>query len=117
MSAKRLTPDSVVSCVGLALLVFLGGWAGSILLFRQIIPWLQEGIWHSYPISTYFYWQTSWVGLQLIIDWVWKLPMSLLLAIAGIVLFRLFGMVSAKLYEWASRGDEKKLTPSQTQAY
>ena len=117
MSAKRLTPDSVVSCVGLALLVFLGGWAGWILLFRQIIPWLQEGIWHSYPISTYFYWQTSWVGLQLIIDWVWKLPMSLLLAIAGIVLFRLFGMVSAKLYEWASRGDEKKLTPSQTQAY
>ena len=43
--------------------------------------------------------------------------MSVLLAIAGIVLFRLFGIVSAKLYEWASRGDEKKLTPSQTQAY
>jgi hypothetical protein len=43
--------------------------------------------------------------------------MSLLLAIVGVVLFRIFGILSAKLYEWASRGDEKKLTPSQTQAY
>jgi uncharacterized protein (DUF2235 family) len=117
MSARRLTPDSIASCLGLALLAFFVGWAGWILIFCQIIPWLREDVWYSYPISAYLTLQTSWVGLQLIIDWVWKLPMSLLLAVVGVVFFRLFGILSAKLYEWASRGEEKKLTPSQTQAY
>lgn len=117
MRTRRLTPDSIASCVGLGLLVFFVGWAGWILIFCQIIPWLREDVWYSYPISAYFSLQTSWVGLQLIIDWVWKLPMSLFLAVIGVFLFRGFGIFSAKLYEWASRGDEKKLTPSQTQAY
>jgi uncharacterized protein (DUF2235 family) len=117
MGARRLTPDSIASCMGLALLIFFVGWTGWILIFYQIIPWLREDVWHSYPISAYFSLQTSWVGLQLIIDWIWRLPMSLLLAVIGVTLFRIFGIVSAKLYEWASRGDEKKLTPSQTQTY
>jgi uncharacterized protein (DUF2235 family) len=72
MSARRLTPDSIASCLGLALLAFFVGWAGWILIFCQIIPWLREDVWYSYPISAYLTLQTSWVGLQLIIDWVWK---------------------------------------------
>jgi hypothetical protein len=116
MSARQLTPDSVVSCIGLALLILFVGWAGGIFLFRQAIPWLQQGVWHSYPIAAYVTLQTGWVGLRLIIDWVLALPMTLLLVVVGVVIFRIFGLFSAKLYEWASRAPGVTLTPSQTQA-
>ncbi|HTE78476.1 MAG TPA: DUF2235 domain-containing protein [Xanthobacteraceae bacterium] len=115
MSARMVTPDSVVSCLGLAALVVFVGWAGWILLFWQVVPWLHEGIWHSYPIAAQGV-QLSWVGAQLIINWLLGLPLTLLLTLISILLFRVFGILSAKLYQWASRGPGVTLTPSQTQA-
>ena len=45
--------------------------------------------------------QTGWIGLQLIIDWVLMLPVTLLLAVVGVVLSEYVGFFSAKLYQWA----------------
>ena len=115
MSVRKLTPDSIVSCLGLALLILFVGTATWILLFWQIVPWLRDGTWHSYPISEQGV-QISWVGAKLIIDWLLKLPLTLLLAGIGIFLFRAFGILSAKLYQWANRGSNVILTPSQTHA-
>jgi hypothetical protein len=103
MSARQLTPDSIVSCIGLAFLFLFVGWGGWILLFWQVEPWLREGVWHSYPIATYVSLETSWSGLRLIVDWVLALPLTLLLVVVGVVVFRICGLFSAKLYQWASR--------------
>lgn len=115
MSVRKLTPDSIVSCLGLAILILFVGTATWILLFWQIVPWLRDGTWQSYPISEQGI-QISWVGAKLIIDWLLKLPLTLLLAGIGIFLFRAFGILSAKLYQWANRGSNVILTPSQTHA-
>lgn len=115
MNAKRLTPDSIVSCVGLALLIVFVGWAGWIFLFWQVIPWLHDGVWQSYPIANqpvHF----GWIGAELIINWLLKLPLTLLLTSVGLLLFRILGILSAKLYQWANRAPGVTLTPSQTHA-
>lgn len=113
---KQLTSDSLVSCFGLAVLVLLCGAALWILLLWQIVPWLRDGVWSSYPISGFWAPHTSWVGLTVILDWVFGLPFTLLLGLAGIFLFWLFGLLSAKMYQWASRGAGQTITPAQTHA-
>lgn len=113
---KQLTPDSIVSCLGLTSLILLIGLAGWIFVFWQIMPWLREGVWHSYPVSYIFIIDTGWIGLQIIVDWIWALPMTLVLTLAGLVLFYLFGVLSAKLYQWASRNAAQEPTPAQTRA-
>jgi uncharacterized protein (DUF2235 family) len=113
---RQFTPDSFVSCVGLVLLVLCLGAALWIFLFWQIIPWLREGIWHSYPLAAWYVLRTEWVGLQLILDWIFAFPVTLVLVLAGILLFWALGLLSAKLYQWASKGAGKTVTPAQTRA-
>jgi uncharacterized protein (DUF2235 family) len=113
---KQLTPDSIVSCIGLGLLVLFAGAALWILVCWQIIPWLREGAWHSYPLATFFAVRTDWIGLQVILDWLQALPVTLVLAFTAIVLFWLFGLLSAKLYQWASKAAGTIVTPAQTRA-
>jgi uncharacterized protein (DUF2235 family) len=112
----QITPDSIVSCLGLVLAAFFGGAAFWILLLWQIVPWLREGVWHSYPLSWLCTIHTDWIGLQLILDWIWRLPVTLLLALLAIAVFWVFGMIAAKMYQWASRGSVAPVTPTQTQA-
>lgn len=109
-SHKRITPDSVVSCLGLLFLVLFAGLAAWIFLAWQIIPWLREGVWHSYPVEHFVDLRTAWIGFQLIADWVLALPVTLVLVLIGLSLFRYFGILSAKLYQAGS----KAVTPSQT---
>lgn len=113
---RRLTPDSVISCLGLLFSALFVGSAAWIFLIWQIIPWLHEGVWHSYPVLHFFALHTGWIGLQLIADWLLALPVTLLLALSGLFLFRVFGLLSAKLYQAANRATGSIVTPSQTRA-
>lgn len=113
---KQLTPDSIVSCLGFACLVLFVGAAVWILVFWQIGPWLREGVWHSYPLAAYYVPITSWVGLGMILDWIFVLPVTLLLSLSGNFLFWVFGLLSTKLYQWASKTEGKIITPAQTRA-
>jgi hypothetical protein len=58
----------------------------------------------------------SWIGLAIILDWIFALPVTLLLALFGIFLFWIFGLVSTKLYQLASKRAGKVITPAQTHA-
>jgi uncharacterized protein (DUF2235 family) len=111
---KQFTPDSLISCLGLAAGIFFVGAANWIFLFWQIVPWLREDIWHSYPLVTYFAPSTSWVGLALILNWILALPVTLILSLLGIILFWAFGQLSTKMYQWASKRAGKVVTPAQT---
>jgi uncharacterized protein (DUF2235 family) len=110
---KQLAPDSIVSCFGLACLVLFVGAAVWIFLLWQIVPWLHEGIWHGYPLATYCAPHVDWVGFAKILDWIFELPITLLVAFLGILSFWIFGLISTKLYQWASRGAGKIITPAQ----
>ncbi len=112
---KKFTPDSVISCLGLASGIVFVGAAIWILLVWQIVPWLREGVWHSYPITMYFNPSTDWVGFALLLNWVLALPVTLMLALVGVGLFWVFGLLSTKLYQCASRNTDA-ITPSQTRA-
>jgi hypothetical protein len=96
--------------------VLFVGAAVWILVLWQIIPWLLEGVWHSYPSAAFYVPFTSWVGLAMIFDWIFTLPVTLLLSLSGIFLFWISGLLSAKLYQWASKGAGKIITPAQTHA-
>jgi hypothetical protein len=113
---KQITLDSVVSCLGLLGLVLLAGAAAWILVLWQIVPWLREGVWNSYSLSTCCGVETSWIGLQIIIDWLMNLPVTLVLALVGVLLFRIVGLISAKVYQCASMNTGKTVTPAQTHA-
>jgi hypothetical protein len=71
--------------------------------FWQIVPWLRQGVWQHYPAANYVHPQTSWIGLQFIIDWLVALPITLVLVVFGIILFWGAGLISAKMYQCASR--------------
>jgi uncharacterized protein (DUF2235 family) len=116
MEQRTLTPDGLVSCLGLLLLLLFIGLAAWIFLVSQIIPWLHEASWHSYPLSQFLAVTTGWVGFQLILDWLFALPVTLLLALTGLLIFRIMGILSAKLYQAASRNAGATVTPSQTHA-
>jgi uncharacterized protein (DUF2235 family) len=110
---KRFTADSLVSFIALAALVAGLAVAAWILLFWQIFPWLRQGTWNSYPISHWLEIHQSWVGLQHILDWLMKLPLTLGVAGTAVVLFWLLGRFSAWLYRMATIGKGKQVTPSQ----
>jgi uncharacterized protein (DUF2235 family) len=113
---QAFTFDSFVSFLGLLGLALVGGFALWMLLFWQVLPWLRTGEWVHYQLGRCCYFQTSWIGLQRIIDWVMTLPITLLLAFPAILLFRSFGLLSAKIYQCASRAAATTVTPSQTRA-
>lgn len=113
---KMITPDSLVSCLGLLFAVVLSGAAIWVLMFWQIVPWLRYGVWHSYPLSWCFTIETEWIGLQLILDWLFRLPVTLILALLAIAAFWFFGLIASKLDQWASRRSFVPVTPAQTSA-
>jgi hypothetical protein len=116
MSATKqpITPDSIVSCLGLLFAGLLGAAALWVLLLWQLYPWLKDGVWHSYPLSWCCAIHTDWVGLQLIFDWIWRLPVTLLLGVLATFVFWIFGLLASKMYQWVSRRSAAPVTPSQT---
>jgi hypothetical protein len=44
------------------------------------------------------------------------LPVTLVLGLVAILLFRYFGLLSAKIYQCGARGPAATVTPSQTRA-
>jgi uncharacterized protein (DUF2235 family) len=113
---RQITLDSVISCLGLLSLLLAGGAVLWVVVLWQILPWLHLGIWNSYPLRWCFDVQTSWLGLQYILDWLLNLPVTLVMAALGILLFWFFGLLSAKTYQWGTRGTSETITPSQTRA-
>jgi uncharacterized protein (DUF2235 family) len=107
---RILTPDSIVSLIGLLALVAVAGLGAWIWLFWQIVPWLREGVWHSYPVATFFHPRTNWIGLQFITNWLVALPVTFVLAIFGVALFWGFGLISTKMYQCASRDARRART-------
>lgn len=89
--------DRAVGRVGLwiaAILGFLG--AALLILAWQACFWLVKGIWPPLPIRAVFVWlgvpvpETSWVGLQEIIEWCASCPVAGLLfgsAVTAVFLF------------------------------
>lgn len=90
--------DSCVSCLGLVGLLGFVAVALWILLFWQILPWLKEASWQSYPLSYFVELSSSWRGLQIIVDWFLYLPATLVFALLGLVVFWICGAIASKLY-------------------
>jgi hypothetical protein len=112
----RLTPDSLVSLLGFLAFVLVAGLGAWIFVFWQIVPWLREGAWYSYPFATYVGVDTRWIGPQVIIDWLLALPLTLVLVFLGVSLFWGFGWVSTKMYQCAARHAGRRPTPGQSRA-
>ena len=91
--------DSFLSCVGFVGLIVLNLFALWILFFWQIVPWLRDGVWRSYPLSWFYEVRTGWVGLQLILDWLFYLPAVLISVVIGLAIFWFFGILAARSYE------------------
>jgi hypothetical protein len=90
--------DSVVSCLGLLCLIIFWGFAGWTLVFWQVYPWLKEATWHSYPLAYFFKPSSQWLGVEIIIDWIFYLPTTLVSGVGGLLLFVILNRLSSKLY-------------------
>jgi hypothetical protein len=109
--------DRFASCSGLmALIAGILSCAGIVL--DQVFGWLTAGIWRPVPFSAVASGLKSlasdWIGLQILFDWILRLPLSLLLLIFGVLVFWRLGARSAKLYQKKVHG--KVATPSQMHA-
>lgn len=93
--------DSYVSCLGLISLLGFAVFAGWILLFWQIFPWLREASWPSYPLSHFVGITSSWRGVQIVIDWFLYLPATLAFALLGLAIFWICGLMASKLYVYS----------------
>ncbi len=93
------------SIVLLAALIF--GW--------QCITWLMNGEWPNLPIRTFWHPLTSWIGAQIILDWVFALPTALVLFTIGILVFKFLGALSDWLYQKEAHKVGLVTTPSQIQ--
>ncbi len=90
--------DSVIAGVGLLGLLASWGTAVWVFLFWQIIPWLRDASWQSYPLSDFINLSPSWKGIQIILEWLLYLPATLVFVILGIGFFWLCGTVASILY-------------------
>ena len=105
--------DRIASCSGLIALI-AGVFSGTGIVLYQIFGWLTDGIWQPVPLAAVASGLKSlasdWIGLQILFDWILRLPLSLLLLILGVLIFWRLGALSAKLYQKKVHG--KGVTPS-----
>jgi hypothetical protein len=109
--------DRFASCSGLMALI--GGIFSCVgIVSYQAFGWLTDDIWQPVPLGAVASGLKSlasdWVGLQILFDWILRLPLSLLLLIFGVLVFWRLGALSAKLYQKKVHG--KVATPSQMHA-
>jgi uncharacterized protein (DUF2235 family) len=117
IKAKEGKVDKKISCLGLLLGAALAFAALSIPTY-QIGLWLVRGTWPALPLedtpaSLIRNLGRSWVGLQILYDWLLASPTSLALALLAFVVFWSFGIWSAKLYERESTAKGQVATSSQ----
>lgn len=113
---KEAFMDRIVSCLALLVLVVALA-SGIAVLGFQVAGWLQSGAWPRVPLESVLgfirHAGAGWAGLQKVYDWVLALPLSLVLVIAGFVMFWIGGALSARLYRRAAKAQAKLVTPSQ----
>jgi hypothetical protein len=102
-----------VSCLALLLVVSLSGLAATIFVW-QCIHWLIVGEWVGLPLRVICEPHSSWIGLQIILEWIFSLPIALTSLMIGLVVFKLIGMLSDYLYTQEANKSGKVATPSQT---
>ena len=108
------TFSRLVSC--LALLIGGGIVSLAALIFGwQCLMWLMNGEWPSLPIRIFWYPHVSWIGVQVILDWIFALPTALVLFTIGVLVFKLLGMFSDWLYQQEAHSAGLVTTPSQIQ--
>jgi uncharacterized protein (DUF2235 family) len=116
---KGMMMDRIVSCLALLLLA-VACVAGAGILGYQLLSWLQTGVWPPMPLAVVLSgirgFGASWLGLQLIYDWILALPLSICLLFAGFLVFWGGGVLSAYLYRKAARAAQRTVTPAQTVA-
>jgi hypothetical protein len=109
--------DRLASCSGLTALI-AGIFSCVGIVAYQVVGWLTDGIWQPVPFKAVASGLKSlasdWVGLQILFDWILRLPLSLLLLTFGVLVFWRLGAWSAKLYQKKVHG--KVATPSQMHA-
>jgi uncharacterized protein (DUF2235 family) len=118
IKAKERKVDKKISCLGLLFGAALAFTALSIFVYQTVL-WLLRGTWppvalEDTPASLVRGLGRSWVGLQMLYDWLLAIPATLGLAILAFVVFWSFGIWSAKLYERQSTAKGLVATPSQT---
>jgi hypothetical protein len=101
-----------LSCVALLIGVALSLLAAVIFAW-QCLGWLEVGEWPRLPLRTLFQPRVSWVGLQIILDWIFALPLALIILTIGVITFRLIGMLSDSIYKTEAERAGKVPTPSQ----
>jgi len=99
--------DSAISCVGLLGLVAFWGMAAWIFVFWQIVPWLRDASWQSYPLADFIDLSSPWKGVQMIIEWFLYLPATLVFGIIGIGIFWICGRLASRLYQARSAEAQK----------
>lgn len=113
MDTSTHTYSRVVSCVALLLWAILTAAAGWI-IGEQCVRWLVTAEWHKMPLRILYEPHSNWRGLQVVLDWLFSLPLAFALFALGLIVFKLFGMASNRLYQWEARRSGKVATPSQT---
>jgi uncharacterized protein (DUF2235 family) len=116
---KENAMDRAVSCTALLLLI-VGALIGTVIFGFQCLTWLHSGIWKPMPLAlllgSIHSIGSSWIGLQMIYDWLLALPLVVVFFALGIFVFWIGGMMSAALYKRAARARDKTVTPAQTHA-
>lgn len=111
--------DRIASCSGLMTLI-AGVLSCTGILLYQVFGWLTDGIWRTVPFSAVASGLKSlasdWVGLQILFDWILRLPLSLLILMVGVLIFWRLGAWSAQLYQKQVHSTGRVTTPSQTHA-
>jgi uncharacterized protein (DUF2235 family) len=118
VKAREGQLDKKISCAGLLVAVALAFVSLSILTY-QIGLWLLRGTWPAValedtPVSLIRNLGRSWVGLQILYDWLFAIPATVVLALLAFVVFWSFGIWSANLYKRQSSAKGQIATPSQT---
>jgi uncharacterized metal-binding protein len=79
----------------------------------QSFGWLKTSNWIGLPLRTLYQPDVSWIGVQIILDWFFALPLALVLLTAGTIAFKLMGMLSDWVYKSEATKAGKIVTPSQ----
>lgn len=104
---------------GVSCLALLAG--GGLALFATLVfcwqcfGWLKDGEWISLPLRDFCNPQASWVGVQIILDWILTLPTALFILVVGVLLFKFVGTLSDIIYKREASNAGMIITPSQIQ--
>jgi hypothetical protein len=116
---KGVYMDRIVSCLALLFLIVAVS-TGIFIFGYQLVEWLRTDTWHPMPLDLAIgpirKFGSTWLGLQLVYDWVLALPLSIVCTVIGFLAFWAGGLISAYLYRGAAHAAAQQITPAQTHA-